>query len=262
MPEGVLAPFVVPRGMASPTPTPLVDNPAPITPQSAPQKAASPQDANAIAPKYPAIPEPGQDVVSLQATVVRLKEAVEMMTGTIGGSETDLVGGYLLLQKSTANSSARLEEINQVTANANFAMATHILILDAEFRAITGTDPTGNTLKAHLDEQFLVYADADEALAFRALNMETALQMTSGTTASARLTSIESTNVSQGNVISVHSSQITTLDAQINTETIGIAARLQVTSEVAISANSAAQTAVVKFGVPGTINSISGGFTF
>ena len=186
-----------------------------------------------------------------------------MMTGTIGGSETDLVGGYLLLQKSTANSSARLEEINQVTANANFAMATHILILDAEFRAITGTDPTGNTLKAHLDEQFLVYADADEALAFRALNMETALQMTSGTTASARLTSIESTNVSQGNVISVHSSQITTLDAQINTETIGIAARLQVTSSVAISANSAAQDGNRQVRrSPAPSIAVSGGFTF
>jgi hypothetical protein len=41
---------------------------------------------------YPSIPEPGQDVESLQATVLRLKEAVEMLTGQRGPPEAGTVG--------------------------------------------------------------------------------------------------------------------------------------------------------------------------
>jgi hypothetical protein len=193
VPEPVLAsttiPIISPRVASIPLPQAA-------TPAQAPIQAVSPEDANAAAPAYPGIPEPGQDLVSIQATVARLKEIVEMMTGTrAGGSETDVVGGHLLLQKSSANSSARLEEINQVTANANFAMAAHILILDAEFRNVTGEDPTGTTFKAHLDETLQVYTDADEAIALRTLNMEVALDMTSGTSASARLNTIEQATV-------------------------------------------------------------------
>lgn len=34
-----------------------------------------------MANKYPSIPEPSQDVRSLQATILALKEAVEILTG-------------------------------------------------------------------------------------------------------------------------------------------------------------------------------------
>ena len=303
MPEPVLAPTTIPIGR-SPVVTPMVVQP-PVqvaTPAQAPVQAVSPEDANAAVPQYPGIPEPGQDLVSMQATVVRLKEIVEMMTGTrAGGSETDVVGGHLLLQKSSANSSARLEEINQVTANANFAMAARVVILEAEFRNITGEDPNGSTLSAYLEETLQVYTDADEAIALRTLNMESALNMTSGTNVSARLNTIETTNVTQGtditavasrtlalettintpttgvtarlstvestNVtqganISANASSITTLNAQINTPGTGIAAELSVTSSVAATAAGNAATALTRFGVYGTINGVSGGFTF
>lgn len=305
MPEAVLAPTTIPIV----SPRVALAPPQATTPAQAPVQSVSPQDANASVPTYPGIPEPGQDPVSLQATVLRLKEIVEMLTGTrAGGSETDVVGGYLLLQKSTANSSARLEIINQVTANANFAMASHITILDAEFKNTTGLDPDGTTFKAHLDETLQVYTDADEALAFRALNLESALVMTSGTNASARLNSIESTNVTQGTNITANANRITTLETTINTpgtgvtarlstvesvnvtqsadigtnaanisavasrttnlETTintpgsGVTARLTTVESVAATANANAATAVVKFGVTGTINGVSGGFTF
>jgi len=37
-------------------------------------------------PKYPAIPDPGQDLASLRNSVYSLKEAVELMTGQRRGS--------------------------------------------------------------------------------------------------------------------------------------------------------------------------------
>lgn len=294
VPEPVLASTTIPIV------TPRVVTGA-VTTSAAPVQAVSPRDANAHPPTYPGIPEPGQDLVSLQATVLRLKETVEMMNGTRGDEETDLVGGYLLLQKSTANSSARLEILNQVTANANFAMATRITTLEAEFKNFTGVDPNGTSFSAKMTETLQVYADADEALALRSLNMEAALVMTPGTTASARLNSIESTNVTQGNNITANANAITTLSAQINvgpssvtarlsnvesvnvtqgndisavasrttnlettinTPGSGVTARLSTVESVAATANANAATAVVKFGVTGTINGVSGGFTF
>jgi hypothetical protein len=276
VPEAVLAPTTIPIG-APPAVTPLIDLPGPVSPAQAPVYAVSPQDANAAVPQYPGIPEPGQDLVSLQATVVRLKEIVEMMTGTRAeGSETDIVGGHLLLQKSTANSSARLEIINQVTANANFAFATQITTLSAEFKNYTGVDPTGTTFNAALREDLQVYADADEALALRTLQLESALVMNPTTHASARLATIESTNVTQGTNITANANSITTLDAQINVGPSSVTAKLEVTAGVAVTAQSTANaanatantantnagTALLKYGVQGTINGISGGFTF
>ena len=245
MPEAVLASTTIPIV------TPLVEAPLSIATSSSPVQAVSPRDANAVAPTYPGIPEPGQDLVSLQTTVLRLKETVEMMNGTRGDEETDLVGGYLLLQKSTANSSARLEILNQVTANANFAMATRITTLEAEFRTFTGVDPTGTTFNAKLTETLQVYTDADEALALRSTNLEAALVMAPGTSASARLTSIESVNVTQGTNITANATAITTLSTTVGTNTASIAT-------LTTSVNGVA----VKFGVLGTINGISGGFTF
>lgn len=37
--------------------------------------------------KYPSIPEPSQDIRSLQASVLALKEAVEMLTGQRRGAQ-------------------------------------------------------------------------------------------------------------------------------------------------------------------------------
>lgn len=244
VPEAVLAATTIPIV------TPLVEAPLSIATSSSPVQAVSPRDANAVAPTYPGIPEPGQDLVSLQATVLRLKETVEMMNGTRGDEETDLVGGYLLLQKSTANSSARLEILNQVTANANFAMATRITTLEAEFRTFTGVDPTGTTFNAKLTETLQVYADADEALALRSTNLEASMYAPT-TGALARITSTESVNVTQGANITANATAITTLSTIVGTNTANI-------STLTTSVNGTA----VKFGVLGSINGISGGFTF
>ena len=231
MPEPVLAPTTIPIGR-SPVVTPMVVQP-PVqvaTPAQAPVQAASPEEANAAVPQYPGIPEPGQDLVSIQATVARLKEIVEMMTGTrAGGSETDVVGGHLLLQKSSANSSARLEEINQVTANANFAMAARVVTLEAEFRNVTGENPNGATLSAYLEETLQVYTDADEALALRSLYMEAELEMNPSTHASAKLTEIDTAIVTTlPNSITAVANRTTSLETTINTPTTGLVAKVGV----------------------------------
>jgi hypothetical protein len=100
--------------------------------------STSPQQFALTPPTYPFVPEPGQDLISLQASVKRLKEGYEMMTGQRGPSEYSLVEGMLSISKKTANSIARIIEINEVQATTTSALVAWTKILEADL--YTGPD--------------------------------------------------------------------------------------------------------------------------
>src|SRR3954462_15855637 len=94
--------------------------------------STSPQRLTTSIPTYPFFPEPGQDLISLQTSVKRLKEGYEMMTGQRGPNEYSLVEGLLSITKKTGNSIARIIELTEVQATTTSALVAWTKILEAD----------------------------------------------------------------------------------------------------------------------------------
>jgi hypothetical protein len=127
--------------------------------------SVSPTAVNQTHPQYPTIPEPSQDLASLQTALSRLKEGYEMLTGQRGKNEYNLVEGLLSIHKQLGSSTARLLELNEVTVSATAASAKRIEILEAEVGAARDGEPDLSARLTIISEASVdAQADADLAL--------------------------------------------------------------------------------------------------
>jgi hypothetical protein len=81
--------------------------------------------------RYPAIPEPTQDISALLNTVKQLKEAVELMTGQ-RGSEFSFANQTKTIQRQFGNASAKFTQQINVQASATAALAGQITTIEAK----------------------------------------------------------------------------------------------------------------------------------
>lgn len=174
--------------------------------------SVTPQVAQVPARTYPTVPYPTREPASLQASVERLKEGYELLTGQTGPKEYSMQEGLTQIRRQlfTADQTvtARMLELNEAQTSANNALAQRTTIIEAEITNARG------------GEASLL----------------------------ARITTVDQARISGDNALA---SRTTTLETNVGTNTANIT-----------SLQSSVNGLNVKFGVYGTINGTSGGFTF
>jgi hypothetical protein len=108
---------------------------------------------------YPSIPEPGQDVASLQATVLRLKEAVEMLTGQRGPPEVSTVG---ILQELRGFDSRvyELKEVDHGLARITQGVQTQVDDMFVEGQVVLSAEANPTGYKAYFGVYLKATADS------------------------------------------------------------------------------------------------------
>lgn len=122
--------------------------------------------------RYPSIPDPTQDPASLQQSVIRIKEIVEMITGQRGppeAKEYSLLEGLTQVQKSVGANSARIAELNEVVVNGDQSLAQRTTILEA---AQAQTNNNYGSLSARITQVDTARVDGDVALAQHAQTLQ------------------------------------------------------------------------------------------
>lgn len=123
---------------------------------------------------YPSLLPPSLDPGSLQKSILRLNEVVEMITGQRGPAEYSLQEGMISIRKSLtvagATITASIRELNEVLVAADKALAQRTTIIEAE---IVGARGGQLNLAARITEVNTARIDGDAVLAASILTLET-----------------------------------------------------------------------------------------
>lgn len=123
---------------------------------------------------YPSLLPPSIDNGSLQKSILRLNEVVEMITGQRGPATYSLQEGLLEIRKSlTVNNSVisgSIRELNEVLVSANEALAQRTVIIEAEIENARGGE---TDLLARITQVDTARVDGDSALAASITTLET-----------------------------------------------------------------------------------------
>lgn len=129
-----------------------------------------------VLPTYPSLLAPSLDPGSLQKSILRLNEVVEMVTGQRGKAEYSLQEGMLSIRKSItvqgSTISASIRELNEVMVSADEALAQRTTIIEAE---IVGARGGETDLSARLTQVDTARVDGDSALAASILTLTTTI---------------------------------------------------------------------------------------
>lgn len=117
-------------------------------------------------PTYPSLLQPSLDPGSLQKSILRLNEVVEMITGQRGKAEYSLQEGMVSIRKSLTiqNSviTASIREINETFVSADKALAQRTTLIEAEIENARGGE---TDLSARITSVDTARVTGDEALA-------------------------------------------------------------------------------------------------
>lgn len=112
--------------------------------------------------KYPAIPEPTQDVAALLKTVAALKQAVMILTGQANPNTKGIDEQYTDLRSTTGNVNARFTQYVEVSSAQNRALVQRTTTLESEVDQNT----------AKITEVERTTSDAISAVATRVTTLE------------------------------------------------------------------------------------------
>lgn len=114
-------------------------------------------------PRWPTIPEPGTDPSIMLSSVIRLKEAMELLTGQRGFDQSYSVDYRIdTMQKTLDFQSATFSEKIQLSVNQYGALAERTTLIEAEILAARDGEPSLNARIVSVDTASV---DRDGALA-------------------------------------------------------------------------------------------------
>lgn len=198
---------------------------------------------------YPSLLEPSLDVASLQKSILRLNEVVQMITGQRGAAEYSLQEGMLSIRKSLIvqgrEISASITDINETLVSADEALAQRTTIIEAE---ITSARSGEASLLARITEVNLARVNGDVALAQRATNLEVEVvtARVGQPSLAARVNAVDLARVTGDSALAT---SINTVSTTVGEHSASLT--VQQTSIDGIE---------LKYGVTGFIGGISGGF--
>lgn len=202
-----------------------------------------------VLPSYPSLLEPSLDVASLQKSVLRLNEVVQMITGQRGAAEYSLQEGMLSIRKSLIvqgrEITASITDINETLVNADEAMAQRTTIIETEIRNARSGEAN---LLARITNVNLARINGDMALAQRATTLETEMTGARGVypNVSARVTAVDQARIDGDSALA---SSVTTLSTTVGQNTSTLTIQGQSIDGISL-----------KYGVTGSIGGVAGGF--
>ncbi len=174
-----------------------------------------------------------------------------MLTGQRGPKEYSFPEGMLQIQKRLVTAEAtltgRIVEINEISLQANEALAQRTSIIEAELVAARAGEPS---LLARITEVDTARVSGDDALAIRATTLEAEVEQARGGMGSlaARVTTVDLARVNGDQALA---SSIISLTTTVNNNTATITSHTSSISGI-----------MVKHGVQGFINGVTGGYVF
>lgn len=167
----------------------------------------------------PAIPEPGMDLASMRVTVMRMREAIQAMTGQRGPRDFDLYQGLRTISRHVSEEGrerhAEIRELNEVIIEGDEVLALQYTELNAEVVSARQGEPSLSARVTELDQARI---DGDTALATSVNTLSVEITNARGgfTNLSAKLTNMSEVSATADGALA---SSITTVSVNLDGRT-------------------------------------------